>query len=409
MKTMLTDRSLRAMKPASPGTRKMVWDAAVPSFGVRVTDKGKLTFIVMRRLRGKIARRMIGQYPITTLARAREGALEALRDFERGIDPKEKKAAACAADAHRRANSFASVAEEFIARHVAKLRSGPEVKAAIRRELIGRWGARPITEINRRDIVHALEEIADSGRPYAAHKLFNYMSKLFGWAIARSLYGLETSPCTGIKTSEVVGKKEPRQRVLNDTEIRALWQATDGLGYPGAPFIRMLLITGQRLREVAEMHWAEIDLDKALWTIPPERMKGDAAHEIPLPPIAVEILKGLPRWHGDFVFSTTGGARPIGGFSKMKLRIDGAMKEPIAPWRFHDARRTMRTGLGALPVPNNVAELCIAHAQPGLHRTYDLHSYRDEKRRAFELWAARLLSIVEPDTLAKIVSFAARG
>jgi hypothetical protein len=293
MKTMLTDRALRAMQPASPGTRKMLWDAVVPSFGVRVTDKGKLTFIVMRRLRGKIVRRMIGQYPITTLAKAREGALEALRDLERGIfDPKEKKEAKARADAHRRANSFTSVAEEFMSRHVAKLRSGPEVKAAIRRELIGRWGARPITEINRRDIVHALEEIADSGRPYAAHKLFNYMSKLFGWAIARSLYGLEVSPCTGIKTSEVIGKKEPRQRVLNDTEIRAVWAAAEGLGDPAAPFIRMLLVTGQRLREIAEMRWAEIDFDKALWTIPPERMKGDAAHEIPLPPIAVEILKG---------------------------------------------------------------------------------------------------------------------
>lgn len=85
MKTMLTDRALRAMKPASQGTRKMVWDAAVPSFGVRVTDKGKLTFIVMRRLQGKIVRRMIGQYPIMTLAKAREDALEALRDIERGI------------------------------------------------------------------------------------------------------------------------------------------------------------------------------------------------------------------------------------------------------------------------------------------------------------------------------------
>src|SRR3984893_3045940 len=296
MKTMLTDRALRAMKPASPGTRKLGWYAAVPSFGVRVSEHGKLTFIVMRRLRGKLARRMLGQYPIMTLATAREAALEALRDIDRGIDPKEKKAAACAADAHRRANSFASVAEEFIARHVAKLRSGPEVKAAIRRELIGRWGGRPITEINRRDIVHALEEVADSGRPYAAHKLFNYMSKLFGWAIARGMYGLETSPCTGIKTSEVIGKKEPRQRVLNDTEIRALWQATEGLGHPATPFIRILLITGQRLREVAEMHWAEIDLDKALWTIPPERMKSDAAHEIPLPPSAVELLKSLPRF-----------------------------------------------------------------------------------------------------------------
>ncbi len=409
MKTMLTDRALRAMKPASPGTRKMVWDAAVPSFGVRVSEHGKLTFIIMRRLHGKIVRRTIGQYPIMILSKAREGALEALRDIERGIDPKEKKAAASAADAHRRANSFAAVAEEFIARHVVKLRSGPDVKAAIRRELIGRWGARPITEINRRDIVLALEEIADSGRPYAAHKFFSYASKLFGWAIARGHYGLETSPCTGIKTSEIIGKKEPRQRVLNDAEIRAVWTAAESLGYPAAPFIRMLLITGQRLREVAEMRWAEIDLEKALWTIPPERMKGDAAHAIPLSPIAVEILKILPRFTGPYVFTTTGGTRPIGGFSKMKLRIDAAMKETIAPWRFHDARRTMRTGLGALPVPNNVAELCIAHAQPGLHRTYDLHSYRDEKRRAFELWATRLLSIVEPDAPANIFPFAARG
>ncbi|MGB8901155.1 MAG: site-specific integrase, partial [Methylocella sp.] len=110
--------------------------------------------------------------------------------------------------------------------------------------MIGRWGGRPITEINRRDIVYMLEEIADSGRPYAAHKLFNYVSKLFGWAISRSLYGLEVSPCTGIRTSEIIGKKEPRQRVLNDAEIRAVWTAAQGIGYPAGPFARMLLISG---------------------------------------------------------------------------------------------------------------------------------------------------------------------
>ena len=81
MKIMLTDRALRAMKPAAPGTRKMLWDAAVPSFGVRVTDKGKLTFIVMRRLHGKLARRALGQYPIMTLAKAREAA----DDFEAAV------------------------------------------------------------------------------------------------------------------------------------------------------------------------------------------------------------------------------------------------------------------------------------------------------------------------------------
>jgi hypothetical protein len=79
------------------------------------------------------------------------------------------------------------------------------------------------------------------------------------------------------------------------------------------------------------------------------------------------------------------------------------MPAPIPPWRFHDLRRTMRTGLGSMPVPSNVCELCIAHAQPGLHKVYDLHSYRDEKRRAFELWAARVASIVAPQEPDNVV------
>jgi integrase len=182
-----------------------------------------------------------------------------------------------------------------------------------------------------------------------------------------------------------------------------LWQLTEGLGYPAAPFVRLLLLTGQRLREVAEMSWSEVDLEKTLWVIPPERMKGTAAHEVPLAPATVALLKSLPRWHGDFVFSTTGGERPISGFSKMKSRIDAAMKESIAPWRFHDLRRTMRTGLGALPIPSNVCELCIAHAQPGLHQVYDRHSYREEKRRALQLWAARLKEIVEPHETSNVI------
>jgi integrase len=304
MKTILTDRALKATKPAAPGTRTMLWDAAVPSFGVRVTDKGKLTFIVMRRLNGKLVRRMLGQYPIMTLTAAREAALTAVRDIERGVDPNAKKAAERLEEERRKADSFESVAEEFISRHVAKLRSAAEVEAVIRRELIRRWGSRPVTDISRRDIVRALEEIADSGRLYSAHKVFNYLSKFFGWAIGRGLYGLESSPCAGIKTSELIGRREPRQRVLNDQELAALWRATDGLGYPAEPFVRLLLLTGQRLREVAEMAWSKVDLEKGLWTIPAERMKGDAAHEVALAPEAVAILQSLPRWTGPFVFST---------------------------------------------------------------------------------------------------------
>jgi integrase len=404
MKTMLTDRALKAMKPAAPGTRKMLWDAAVPSFGVRVSEKGKITFIVMRRLNGNLVRRTVGEYPIIPLAKAREAALEALRDIGKGIDPKEKEVAQRRADARRRANSFAVVAEEFIVRHVRKLRSGHDVEATIRRELIPRWGERPITDIVRRDVIALLEGIADTGRAHTAHHVHAYLSKLFNWAIGRDLYGLENSPTAGIKISGLIGRKEPRQRVLSDVEIHTLWQATEALAYPAMPFVRLLLLTGQRLREVAEMTWSEVDFEKALWTIAVNRMKGDSAHEVPLAPIAVELLKDLPRWHGDFVFSTTGGARPISGFSKMKLRVDAAIAAPIAPWRFHDLRRTMRTNLSGLPIPSNVCELCIAHSQPGLHQVYDRHSYRDEKRRAFEFWAARLADIVEPSAGNNVVA-----
>jgi integrase len=421
MKTLITDRTLRGLKPAPAGTRTVLWDSAVPSLCVRVTDRGAASYSVMKRVKGNAApiRRMLGiawtvpfpasqplPYPLST---AREDARAMLLDMSRGVDPKSKQAAKEREDATRQANSFASVAEAFIQKHVSGLKSGPEVETTIRRELIPKWGNRPIADITRRDVAELIEGIADSGRKYAAHKLFNYASKLFAWAIARHLYGLETSPCTGVKPSELAGKKEPRQKVLSDSEIRALWKATEGLGYPAAPFVRLLLLTGQRLREVAEMQWQEVDLDKALWAIPPERMKGDTAHEVPLPPMAVEILKSLPRWTGPYIFSTTGGARPISGFSKMKLRIDAALAEAIPAWRFHDLRRTMRTGLGGLPVPANVSEMCLAHAQPGLHQIYDRHSYRAEKRRAFELWAAQLKDIVEPGGRSNVIPIATRG
>jgi hypothetical protein len=91
MKTMLTDRALRAMKTAAHGPRKLLWDAPLPSFEALVAATGKLTFIVMRRLRDKPVRRMLGQYPIMTLSKAREAALEALWDIERGIRPERKE------------------------------------------------------------------------------------------------------------------------------------------------------------------------------------------------------------------------------------------------------------------------------------------------------------------------------
>jgi integrase len=282
-----------------------------------------------------------------------------------------------------------------------KLRRAHEVERDIRREFLPLWAKRPITDISRHDVLAVIDAAIKRDSPWQAHHLHSYASRLFNWAIERGTYGIDASPCERMRPSKIIGVKEPRTRVLDDDELRALWRAARGLDYPLGPFVQMLVLTGQRRSEVADARWREIDLDKRVWTIPHGRMKAGAAHVVPLTDDAIAVLERLPRFaKGDHVFSLTFGTSAINGFSKSKQRIDARMtdelKRPPLAWVLHDIRRTMRTHLSALPVPGLVRELVIGHTKPGLHKVYDQHAYLDEKRHALELWAKRLRDIVEP-------------
>ena len=121
--------------------------------------------------------------------------------------------------------------------------------------------------------------------------------------MAQHAYGLSASPTAPLKPAKLIGRKVPRKRVLTDDELRAVWVAAPKLGYPYGPLLQILILTGQRRSEVAEARWREFDLAKRLWTIPPERMKGDAAHVVPMTDDVIAILETLPRFtKGDFVF-----------------------------------------------------------------------------------------------------------
>jgi integrase len=403
MSKPLTDRKLKALekRPADPGKTYDVSDGEVRGLAVRVMPSGDCTFVLVTRFPGakNPTRRALGRYGELTLEQAREKA-RSWRDLvKRGIDPAHEEERERQAASLRQKNSFAAVAEDFIKRHVSKTRKGREVERDLRREFIARWGDRPITDITQHDVVAVIDEAVDRGSPYQAHNLLGYVRTLFNWAIGRGVYGLERSPCDRLKPKQVIGQKLARQRILNEAEIKALWTATEKIGYPYGPLVRLLLVTGQRKSEVAEARWREFDLDKTLWTIPAERMKANGAHAVPLSNEAMKILEGVYHFNkGDHLFSTTFGVKPVNGFSKAKDMLDEAMLEhlPGAPvqWVFHDIRRTMRTGLSALPVSDLVRELVIAHTRPGLHKVYDQYAYLDEKRQALELWATRLRSIV---------------
>jgi integrase len=193
--------------------------------------------------------------------------------------------------------------------------------------------------------------------------------------------------------------KEPRTRVLDDGELRALWSASGRIGYPFGPLVRLLMLTGQRKSEVSDARWREFE--GKLWTIPVARMKAKASHVVPLTDDALAVLQDLPRFtREDYLFSTTRGATAIDGFSKAKARFDSVVSaelgRTVTPYVLHDIRRTVRTRLSALPISDKVAELVIGHTQQGLHKIYDQHAYLDEKRHALELWAAKLRDIIHP-------------
>jgi integrase len=386
-RVVLTDRYLKSLKPAPTGQRTVHWDAARPSFGVRVTDRGVISFFVMRRMPGKPqpVRVGLGHYPEISLAQARKLATAAIGDLVSGIHPKAHK---------QHAGTFVVLAEAFLSRPAAaKQRTADAIRKTVGRHLLPRWGSRAASTITRADAIAMVETLDRTSGPYTAAKALALASSIFRHAMMREQ--IASNPCALIKVSDFVGDMAPRQRVLTAGEMAILWRAAEGL-YPAGPFARFLLLTAVRRSEAAQMAWAEVNLDDALWVVPANRTKSGTPHEVPLSPMAVDLLRSLPRFAGgDFVFSTTGGRGGIVSFGLYKTVID-ARAAGLTNWRFHDLRRTARTNLASLGVTPFIAELILGHAQKGVHAIYDTHRYSVEKREALERWAGRLRDIVTP-------------
>lgn len=396
----LTDRKLKTLKRKTQ--RYDVMDTDVPGFGVRVSETGQRTFILIARYAGSSnpTRRALGEYPALSLQKARERARDWRELIRTGVDPKAEDERKRSWELRKQQTTLASVAEDFIERHVKGQRKAKDTEREIRKELIAVWGERPIASITREDVVALIEGVARRPAPYLAHIVLGHARSLFNWAINRGAYGLETSPCDRVKPAALIGAKQPRQRVLSDAELAALWRATEEVGYPFGPLYQLLLLTGARKNEVAGMQWGELNLTSMVWTVPQERFKSNASHLVPLSEQAFEIIRHTPRFNnGDHLFTTTLGKKPISGFSKGKARVDKLMKDDIGkvlPWVIHDIRRTVRTRLASLHISDLVAEMVIGHGRKGLQRVYDQHTYEEEMRDALKQWASRLRSIVTP-------------
>src|SRR5262245_30317803 len=217
MRTMRTAKCIASLKPAAPGTRSHYWDALVPGLGVRVTARGRKSFVVYKRWPGSRApaRRALGDATKLPLAAARERARDWLALAERGVDPKEEARQAALAAQHRRQTTFAVVAEAWLAEEVKSQRRAVHVAREMRREFIPLWGTRPITEITALDVRDVIKAKATTA-PAQARNLLGHMCRLFAWAVAQHTYGLTANPIAQLKPTKLVGRKVIRQRVLTD-------------------------------------------------------------------------------------------------------------------------------------------------------------------------------------------------
>jgi integrase len=221
------------------------------------------------------------------------------------------------------------------------------------------------------------------------------LSKFFGWCLQHRL--ITASPSVGVYVPPAPASRE---RVLTETEIVQFWNATDQMNEPFGAMLKLLLLTGARLREVAGMRRSEISGEA--WTIPGTRTKNGKEHVVPLSPLACDILAKVKMIAGPgYVFTTTG-TTPVSGFSKMKKQLDALIAETgvqkrtpeFAPWRLHDLRRTCATmmaessprGLGIAP---HIVEACLNHIsghKVGVAGIYNKAEYLPEKTVALQRW-----------------------
>jgi integrase len=355
----------------------------------------------------------IGQ-PLT-LAAARKLAGDELHKLKLGRDPaadKKQGIATSRSEAVRRAaDSVEVLAARFLKQHVeAKNRPATreQVERILAKEVLPRWKGKSVHDIEKRDVVRLLDDIAED-RPILANRTLAIVRKFFNWMFAKDIIRT-ISPCAGV---EPPAKENSRERVLSESEICSLWTASDDIGHPFGPFLKLLILTGQRRSEVAGISWSEIDADKRLWTLPGDRTKNGETHTLPLAPQVWAIIEAASRKTNgdgdadhDHILSTTG-KTAISGFSRAKGQLDkvAALRKG---WSYHDIRRSFVThtatlrvkeasGQQRLAVQPQVIEAIVNHIsghKAGVAGVYNRATYDVEKREALELWADHVEAIV---------------
>jgi integrase len=381
----LTPKAVAGLSLPDGKADVIFFDDALQGFGLRLRAGGSRTWVYQYRAGARQYRINLGNAVGITPQLARDTAARLAAQITLGGNPALEKQIAKAESEH----TIGVLAEQYLETRGPHWR--PRTRAAATYYLMGK--AKPLhrlpaAAVSQRNVANLLNDVAAKSGPVAANRLRASLSAFFAWVIREGV----RMPEGNVAANTNIREEAERDRVLAAAELRAIWHAAGDDGY-GA-IVRLLILTGQRRDEIGGLQWAEITDDAIV--LPGTRTKNGNAHTVPLSDAAKAVL-GKKSSRGPFVFGR-GGRRAFSGYSATKVQLDTRLGGAVQPWRLHDIRRTVATGMADIGIQPHIIEAVLNHVsghKAGVAGIYNRSTYDREKRDALVRWADHVTAIVE--------------
>jgi integrase len=391
----LTVASIRALS-LPEGKRDVIhFDDGLPGFGIRLRASGGRvlrSWVCQFRIHGRSQRALLGSADVLNPEQAKAAAKKILAKVALGHDPQAEKVA----KRQQAVRTFRSVVEAYLAAKQPELRptSYRITKLYLTKDYFQPLHAIGIGEITHPDVAARLSAITRNHSAMTAAAARRAVSALFRWAMEEGW--VRVNPVIGTRKP---AEPAPRERVLTDAELVAIWNACGDDDY--GRIIRLLILCGSRRQEIGNIRFSECSLDAGTWTLPAERSKNHRSHTITLPAPALAIINSVPRLDGrDHLFGDR--ADGFTSWSGAKVELDRRLAGAVKPWRVHDLRRAVATKMADdVGIEPHHIEATLNHFgghRAGVAGIYNKARYERAVAAALARWSEHVLALVEGRT-----------
>lgn len=403
MKKPLTDRAIKSLKPN--GKKQRLRDGLVRGFGYRMTPAGSGSYYFQYSFNGK--RREIAVLA-KTLAKARDKADGYRLLVKEGTDPlleaERRREHEKAERIEREIEASEPTISDLIERYLETLieRSAKDRRSKLKpfKKAFGDRRVRSVTAIEILQVVNRCS--SDASRKASFSSINAVLNKVTidernGWM----------NPLRELRADDRPQYEGTRNRDLSFDEIKQVWWACEGVNRHASPIIQLLLLTGQRIEEVAGMRWSEISLKDSVWTIPPERIKTgkkrNHSHIVPLSNLAIEIINRQPIT-GDLIFAGRSGDKPYTSDAIVRFKQKIVEDTGMVDFQCRDIRRTVKTHMARIKIPQEIRDRVQNHSSRDLsNKHYNRYEYLTDKTHALQKWERELLRIISKPIKATVI------